>query len=121
MPISTRPSPARTVTPQYSPVVVARTERVPSPTPLVPTVRPPPVPAAPGTGTVRIRVLPWADVEVDGELKGTTPLRPLALSAGSHILRFRHPDFRPLIKRITVRADETLTVEVDLGRDAFPR
>jgi PEGA domain-containing protein len=74
-----------------------------------------------GQGTVRIRVLPWADVEVDGEPKGTTPLRPLALSAGSHILRFRHPDFRPLIRRITVRANETLAVEVDLGRDAFPR
>jgi eukaryotic-like serine/threonine-protein kinase len=122
MPASTRPSPAPVATPRYSPVVVARTERVPSPTPApVPTVRPPAAAAAPGQGTVRIRVLPWADVEVDGELRGTTPLRPLALSAGSHILRFRHPDFRPLIKRITVRADETLSVEVDLGRDAFPR
>jgi hypothetical protein len=70
---------------------------------------------------VRVRVLPWADVEVDGEPKGTTPLRPLLLGAGSHVLRFRHPDFRPLIKRITVRANETLTVEVDLGREAFPR
>jgi serine/threonine-protein kinase len=118
---SARPSP--TVTPRPSPALVARTERAVSPTPvgstIVPAVRPPA--ATPATGTVRIRVLPWADVEVDGELKGTTPLRPLALGAGNHILRFRHPDFRPLIKRITVRADETLTVEVDLGRDAFPR
>jgi eukaryotic-like serine/threonine-protein kinase len=119
-PASAPPFPGAVVTPRPSPAVVARTERVPSPTP-APTVRPPAAVAAPGQGTVRIRVLPWADVEVDGELKGTTPLRPLALSAGSHILRFRHPDFRPLIKRITVRADETLTVEVDLGRDAFPR
>jgi hypothetical protein len=58
---------------------------------------------------------------VDDEPRGTTPLRPLELSPGSHVLRFRHPDFRPSIKRITVRANETLTVEVDLGRDAFPR
>ena len=33
----------------------------------------------------------------------------------------RHPDFRPLIKRITLRGDETLSVEVDLAREAFPR
>ena len=135
-PASARPAPARptpaasVVAPRSSPTLVARSERAPSPTPLAPasaaTVPPPSAPAAPraataGQGTVRIRVLPWADVEVDGELKGTTPLRPLALGAGTHILRFRHPDFRPLIKRITVRADETLTIEVDLGRDAFPR
>jgi len=70
---------------------------------------------------VRVRVLPWAEVEVDGEARGTTPLRPLTLRAGEHVLRFRHPDFRPLIKRITVRANETTTIEVDLARDAFPR
>ena len=121
-PAPARPSPAAVVTPRSSPALVARTEKPPSATPPAPAPTVPPASVArPGQGTVRIRVLPWADVEVDGELKGTTPLRPLALAAGSHILRFRHPDFRPLIKRITVRADETLTVEVDLGRDAFPR
>jgi hypothetical protein len=66
-------------------------------------------------------VLPWAEVEVDGEAKGTTPLRPLTLAAGDHVLRFRHPDFRPLIRRITVRPNETVTVNVDLRREAFPR
>ena len=126
MPAPARPTPAPSVlAPRSSPALVARTERAPSPSPLArapaPAVPPSSVGAAPGQGTVRIRVLPWADVEVDGEPKGSTPLRPLALSAGSHILRFRHPDFRLLIKRITVRADETLTVEVDLGREAFPR
>ena len=122
VPTPARPSPAARVTPASGPALTARTERVANP-PLAPapTLPPPATVAAPGLGTVRIRVLPWADVEVDGELKGTTPLRPLALGAGSHILRFRHPDFRPLIKRITVRANEMLTVEVDLGREAFPR
>jgi eukaryotic-like serine/threonine-protein kinase len=115
MPPAPRPSPAPS---RPSPSPVARVERAPAPSPV-----PPPASSttAAGQGTVRIRVLPWADVEVDGELKGTTPLRPLTLSAGAHVLRFRHPEFLPLIKRITVRADETLTVEVDLARDAFPR
>jgi serine/threonine protein kinase len=101
--------------PRPSPVLAARGERLPTPAPAAP----PATTAA--TGTVRIRVLPWADVEVDGELRGTTPLRPLTLRAGDHVLRFRHPDFRPLIKRITLRGDETLSVEVDLAREAFPR
>jgi eukaryotic-like serine/threonine-protein kinase len=106
---------------------------IPRPTP-APTTRPTPVPvtrppattpstlpAASAPGTVRLRVLPWADVEVDGERKGTTPLRPFTLPPGPHTLRFVHPDFRPLIKRIIVRADETVAVEVDMEREAFPR
>jgi serine/threonine-protein kinase len=134
--IAERPQP--TPPPVHGSVTVAPRATAPPPTPMPARPTPAPLPARVETppptvaptappptrtsqGTVRIRVLPWADVEVDGELKGTTPLRPLAISAGSHILRFRHPDFRPLIKRITVRADETLTVEVDLARDAFPR
>ena len=108
------PSPAPA---QPSPGITARVERAATPA----TAAPPPAASTAGQGTVRIRVLPWADVEVDGELKGTTPLRPLTLSAGTHVIRFRHPDFRPLIKRVTIRGDETLTVEVDLARDAFPR
>jgi hypothetical protein len=99
-----RPTPAPTARP--APVVIAT---------------PPPPTTAAAQGTVRVRVLPWAEVEVDGEARGTTPLRPLTLAAGEHVLRFRHPDFRPLIRRITVRANETTTVEVDLARDAFPR
>jgi serine/threonine-protein kinase len=114
-PIVPSPAPSRA---RPSPPVLARSERLPTPAP--PIAIAPPTTAA-TTGTVRIRVLPWADVEVDGELRGTTPLRPLTLRAGAHVLRFSHPDFRPLIKRITLRGDETLSVEVDLAREAFPR
>ena len=109
-PVTTAPAPRRTPD-----VATAR----PAPVAVAPPVTSPP--AAAGTGTVRLRVLPWAEVEVDGEPRGTTPLRPLSMSAGSHVLRFVHPDYRPLIRRIAVRANETTTVEVDLARDAFPR
>ena len=111
-PVTTLPATPRPQRP--SPLATPRPLPVAIPTP-APTV------AAPAQGTVRVRVLPWAEVEVDGEPRGTTPLRPLTLRAGEHVLRFRHPDFRPLIRRITVRANETTTVEVDLARDAFPR
>jgi hypothetical protein len=114
-----RPTPFPTLPPPTTRPVAVPVTRPPAPTP-APT-RPPSVTPAVTQGTVRVRVLPWAEVEVDGVRRGTTPLRPFPLPPGPHTLRFVHPDFRPLIKRIIVRADETVTVEVDLAREAFPR
>ena len=36
------------------------------------------------TGKLRIKVTPWAEVFVDGESHGTTPIKPLDLEPGSH-------------------------------------
>lgn len=36
------------------------------------------------TGTLRVRVNPWAQVFVDGELRGTSPLPEMKLSPGAH-------------------------------------
>jgi hypothetical protein len=116
-PATLRPQVTRApvVPPTTRPAQVVPVTRAPAPTP-----PPAPLPAV-AEGTVRIRVLPWAEVEIDGVYRGTTPLRPLSLPAGTHTLRFTHPDFRPLIKRIIVPAGDTVAVEVDLGREAFPR
>jgi serine/threonine-protein kinase len=115
--------PATTLRPQVTlaPVAPPTARPVPATRPPAPTPPPTTLPAAVAEGTVRLRVLPWADVEVDGVRKGTTPLRPFTLPAGTHTLRFVHPDFRPLIRRIIVPAGDTVSVEVDLGREAFPR
>ena len=148
-PTFVEPSPVPVVEPSLAPSTLAPTSAPTTPPPATlrpqvtlapvvpPTTRPaqvvvpvtrPPAPTPPPTtlsgvaeGTVRIRVLPWAEVEIDGVYKGTTPLRPLSLPAGTHTLRFTHPDFRPLIKRIIVPAGDTVSLEVDLGREAFPR
>jgi serine/threonine-protein kinase len=103
------------VPPTTRPAQAAPVTRPPAPTP------PPTTLPAVAQGTVRLRVLPWAEVEIDGVYKGTTPLRPIPLPAGTHTLRFTHPDFRPLIKRIIVPAGDEVALEVDLGREAFPR
>lgn len=53
-----------------------------------------PVVAAPGIaapGTLQLRVLPWAEVEVDGVALGTTPLADQPLPAGRHRVLLRHP------------------------------
>ena len=43
-----------------------------------------------GEGLVRVHVVPWAVVTVDGTTVGETP-RELRLSAGTHALRVEHP------------------------------
>ena len=46
---------------------------------------------------------PWADVELNGEAIGTTPLRKLTLAPGTYALRFSNPSYQPLNRRVTVR------------------
>jgi hypothetical protein len=110
--------PPATLAPYVPPTT--RPAQAPVTRPPAPTTTTTTLPAV-AQGTVRIRVLPWAEVEIDGVYKGTTPLRPISLPAGTHTLRFRHPDFRPLIKRIIVPAGDEVSLEVDLTREAFPR
>ena len=74
----------------------------------------------PVTGTLRLHVVPWAEVSLDGRTLGTTPLRPLSLPPGSHTVRLQHPSYRPLHKKFDIRAGETFVLDVDLGEEAFP-
>jgi predicted Ser/Thr protein kinase len=118
---------------------VAAEKARPTPTPAPQRPRPAPTPAttrfrdlpvAPPTaptpaveaanGTLKLRVVPWAEVSLDGRLVGTTPLRPLSLPAGDHTVRLQHPSYRPLQKKVTVRAGEVFVLEVDLAEEAFP-
>lgn len=58
-------------------------------------------------GTLSVNAVPWAEVAVDGRWIGRTPLASLSLSAGSHRLIFRHPDFGELETVAVVTANET--------------
>jgi serine/threonine protein kinase len=124
------PLPAATAKPasvdSAPPPVAAQVRSTPTPTPL----RAPEASAAPAkaptpaveaaNGTLRLRVVPWAEVSLDGRPLGTTPLRPLSLPPGSHTVRLQHPSYRPLQKRFDIRPGETFVLEVDLGEEAFP-
>jgi hypothetical protein len=67
-------------------------------------------------------VSPWAEVRVDGEKIGTTPLEaPLELSVGKHALGLEHPDYFPLNREVTVQAGETTRVEIDLTWEGFKK
>jgi serine/threonine-protein kinase len=73
------------------------------------------------TGTLRLMVLPWAEVEVNGVLRGKTPLSPLSLPVGRHTVRLLHPDYRPIQRKVTIRAGETTLLRVDFSVQGIPK
>jgi serine/threonine-protein kinase len=74
----------------------------------------------PAVGTLRLIATPWAEVMVDGEPKGETPLI-LTLSAGVHSVRFSHPGYFPVVRSVTIGPGGTTRLDVDLAREASPR
>jgi serine/threonine-protein kinase len=44
--------------------------------------------------TLTLTVTPWAHVWVDGRKVGRTPLKPLKLAPGKHVIRMENPDLR---------------------------
>jgi serine/threonine protein kinase len=105
--------------------VTPKARATPTPGPLrgseAPLARPKPTPTPDAAnGTLRLRIVPWAEVSLDGRPVGTTPLKALSLSPGVHTVRLQHPSYRPLQKRVNVRAGEVVVLEVDLREEAFP-
>ena len=43
-------------------------------------------------GTIALNAVPWAEVWIDGEKVGETPIGNLSLPIGPHEVVFRHPD-----------------------------
>jgi hypothetical protein len=43
-------------------------------------------------GTISVNAQPWAEVWVDGERVGETPIGNLSVPIGSHSVLFRHPE-----------------------------
>ena len=73
-------------------------------------------PAAPATGTVRIAISPWGQVEVDGNASGVAPpLTELTLSEGSHQIVVRNGDFAPYVTSVNVTAGQTVSLRHKFG------
>lgn len=64
------------------------------------------VPVALPKGTLSINALPWADVWLDGQPMGTTPLGNLSVTVGTHEVIWRHPQLgeRRQVVNVTGRA-----------------
>jgi hypothetical protein len=67
-------------------------------------------------GSLSLNALPWADVFVDGESVGQTPVGNLALPIGRHEILFRHPDLGDRKEFVNVTTHGTARLGVDLRR-----
>lgn len=76
--------------------------------------KPPPAretaPAA-ATGTVRLSILPWGEIHVDGTKYGVAPpLRDIALKPGIHRIEVRNPGFASYLQVVEVRPGEEIRI-----------
>jgi hypothetical protein len=66
-------------------------------------------------GTMALNALPWAEVWLDGERVGETPLGNLSVPLGPHSILFRHPELGEQERRVVVTLDGVTRVSVDLN------
>jgi hypothetical protein len=65
-------------------------------------------------GTLHVNALPWAEVWIDGQRAGETPLGNVSLPIGTHQIVFRHPELGEQRKSVVVTAGTPTRVGVDL-------
>lgn len=67
-------------------------------------------------GTLNLNALPWAEVWLDGERVGETPLGDLPVTIGSHEIIFRHPQLGEQRRATTVTLSGPTRLSADLRR-----
>ena len=65
-------------------------------------------------GVLHLNASPWAEVWIDGESVGETPIANLPLTIGKHEVAFRHPDLGEKILFTTVKAGSPTRLTADL-------
>jgi serine/threonine-protein kinase len=71
---------------------------------------------APPPGMVTIDAVPWADLTIDGQAVGRTPVGPLPLVPGLHTISFHNPDFGGDSQRVIVKSAAKVRVVGKLVR-----
>jgi hypothetical protein len=67
-------------------------------------------------GMIALNAVPWADVWIDGEKVGETPIGNLPLTIGPHEIIFRHPDLGEQRQLVTVTLTAPTRVSVDMRK-----
>jgi len=67
-------------------------------------------------GRVAINAIPWADVTIDGNPAGQTPLANLSLTIGTHEVVFRHPQFGEQRQTAVVKTEGLTRISANLQR-----
>ncbi len=111
-----RPSPAR------RPAAAPRVEATPTPSPTPPPATPSPATPPPAAvARLEIAVRPGAEVEIDGQSCGQTPLGPLDLEPGLHRLRLLNEGFWPLRRLLLLDVGDSSRLDVDLFWEGIAR
>jgi hypothetical protein len=67
-------------------------------------------------GSMAINAIPWAEVWVDGEKAGDTPIGNHAVAIGKHEITFRHPDLGEAHQTVTVTMSGPARISIDLRK-----
>ena len=67
-------------------------------------------------GTIALNALPWAEVWIDGEKVGETPIGNYAITIGPHEIVFKNPDLGEQHHAATVTAATPVKLSVDLTK-----
>jgi class 3 adenylate cyclase len=68
-------------------------------------------PAAPAPATLRLAIVPWGEVFVDGKSHGVSPpLREVSLSPGKHLIVVQNTSLPPHTEQIDLKPGEQLTI-----------
>lgn len=68
------------------------------------------------TGSLALNAQPWADVFINGQRVGETPIGNLTVPIGTHEVVFRHPELGEQVVRATVGTAAPTRVSVDLRK-----
>ena len=70
----------------------------------------------PPKGTLALNAAPWAEVWVDGDRVGDTPIGNIPLTIGNHDVLFRHPDLGEQRHTVTVTLNGPARLSVDMRK-----
>jgi len=71
------------------------------------------------SGYISITCNPWAEVDIDSEYIGRTPIAgSIKFPVGKHTLTFNNPIFVPIVKEVDVRPKNLSTIEADFLKNA---
>jgi hypothetical protein len=71
---------------------------------------------SPPDGRVSINAVPWAQVSIDGNAVGETPLANLSVAVGEHEITFRHPQLGEQTQKVIVKSSALSRVSATLTR-----
>lgn len=70
----------------------------------------------PPMGTLSINAVPWAEVWINGQRAGETPIGNLAIAIGKHELLFRHPELGEQRRLVTVGVTSPVRISADMRK-----